>query len=873
MVATLLATASPGSVAQVEQDRAGAHDNEPLEEIVVVATRFESHLMKTPVAVTAVTQDALTQHGIINVGGIAEMVPNMQMGLSTTDSGVQASIRGVTSTNFTEIGDPSVSVHVDGFYSARPQGSLALMFDVDRVEALRGPQGTLFGRNSPGGTVNIITAKADTEASYGNVQLELGNYNRRLFQGVGNMAISDTLALRAAVMHHTRDGYIDQRVDQLDRHIPSQGIIADGIPDVDQRYAGEVDGSDAYYNADEWGARLSLRWQLADSLNWDLSYDHYRNRGAGAVQLKDCNMAAGTRFACTGDDWEAAINVNGNLNMDIGSIRSALSWEIDDNTSLYWRVGYQITDREQRTDGDAGLHLPDEMVDVSVPVVAWAEWGNWLHNSWSMWSPKMESKNLVSELQLSQEFDSFRYVAGAFYMDENSDSEASLDYEMHAPFGFPYFDYYDQPNRSVKSKALFAQGDFAIADRWTMTVGGRYTWDEKSDKDGRSYIGPWDGIAWTDEGMTGFYYNGLHIPVDGQIPHNGLNLTREMGPEAGPGYLADFGIVPSINDYEAKWNEFTWRLGVQYDVSEDTMFYGSVATGYKAGGFGDQVDRCGGGTCEDGSTQQYTNLEYDPEEVISYEFGYRGRLLDGRMNVGATLFFSDYTDMQFTGMHAIGRTDDPCTWAIGCELTQAWSTENIGQSEIYGLELEFNYSPWDNGHLAGYVSWLHTEIVDYRTYSEASWMCSSREEFGAVPCVDPYEGDEIELRGRRLYDVTGNQLPFSPEYSAMVSYSHDIPLSNGYSLQPWISVRWQDDMYFTPRNLDNAVIGDYQEAHTTLDASLRFSSPDDKRLLEFYGSNLTDEFIKNWMGNDQANFVQASFNPPRQYGLRARFNF
>lgn len=862
---------------QVGAQSDSGNELQTLEEVVVTATKRETDVMKTPVAVTAVTQDSLTQKGITNVSGIAQMVPNMQMGTSSTDSGVQASIRGVTSTNFTEIGDPSVSVHIDGYYSARPQGSLALMFDLEQVEALRGPQGTLFGRNSPGGTINIITAKADTSDSYGSVQAELGNYNKRLVQAVGNVAVSDTLAIRASMMGHKRDGYVEQSGDFLERHIPEQGLIADGIPDVDQRYARDVGAEDAYYNANEWGGRVSLHWAPVESVRWDLAYEHYTNDSAGSIQMQDCEMAEGTRFDCSqtkgGDQWSANINVPGVLEMDIDSLRSTLSFDVSDNTTIDWRLGYQITDRVQITDGDAGNHILDEQVDVSVPVAAWAEYGTWLHDSWSMWTPESTSKNLVTELQIQQEFDSVRYVAGVFHMDENSKTQSALDYEMHAPFGYPFFSYYDQPDRNVESSAVFAQGDFTFADDWTLTVGGRYSWDKKFDVGGRSYEGPWDGIAWTDEGRTGFYYNGEHTPIDGEIPHQGYDLTRNMGPEAGPAYLANYGIEPSINDYEKSWEKFTYRLGLQYDIDDDAMVFASLSTGYKAGGFGDRVDRCGGGTCVDGTTEQYTYLDYDPEEVTNLEFGYKGSLLEDRLNLGATFFFMDYSDMQFTGSHAIGQQQSDCDWGVGCELTQAWKTENIGRSEIYGLEFEYDYIPWQNGRLNGYFSWLHTEVKEYNTYDESTWMCGSREEFGAEACVEPYAGDELELRGRRLYDVTGNQLPMSPEFSLSVNYSHSFNFDSGYSLVPWVSVRWQDDMYFTVRNLDNANIGDYQEAYTSVDANLRFSAPDAQWYVEAYGSNLTDNSVKSWMGNDQSDYVLASYNPPRQYGLRMKYNF
>ena len=149
--ACLLACAASATMAQ-EGTADNSKDNakNELPTVVVNATRVSTSLLKTPVAVTAITQEALSREGIHDVRGLSGAVPNLQIS-SGADSGIQINIRGVGSTNFTEIGDPAVGLHVGGLYSPRPQGALALMFDLEQVEVLRGPQGTLFGRNSTGG--------------------------------------------------------------------------------------------------------------------------------------------------------------------------------------------------------------------------------------------------------------------------------------------------------------------------------------------------------------------------------------------------------------------------------------------------------------------------------------------------------------------------------------------------------------------------------------------------------------------------------------------------------------------------------------------------------------------------------------------------
>ena len=131
--------------------------------------------METPVAITALTEAELKKM-VNNIKDIANLVPSLDISTATDQSAPVISMRGVRSTNLTELGDPAVGVHLDGIYSPRMQGALALMYDIDRVEALRGPQGTLFGRNSTVGSINVISAKPEFENQYGQLNIEAGKF-------------------------------------------------------------------------------------------------------------------------------------------------------------------------------------------------------------------------------------------------------------------------------------------------------------------------------------------------------------------------------------------------------------------------------------------------------------------------------------------------------------------------------------------------------------------------------------------------------------------------------------------------------------------------------------------------------------------------
>ena len=233
-----------------------AQDGElTIEEVIVTATRVETNLMTTSIAVSAFDQDTLNKNGVRDIRDASDLVPNFDVTFSPVDSGVQLTMRGINSNNFTELGDPSVAFHVDGVYSPRPQGATALMFDLERLEVMRGPQGTLFGRNSAAGSVNVIPAKPSQEGVFGTLGAEMGNRNQVAVLGTLNLPVTDTIALRANFFAEQRDGYAHQDSGTKDLNgIGNQG--PDGIPDMDQRWNHSVGDSERYGNANRWAVRL-----------------------------------------------------------------------------------------------------------------------------------------------------------------------------------------------------------------------------------------------------------------------------------------------------------------------------------------------------------------------------------------------------------------------------------------------------------------------------------------------------------------------------------------------------------------------------------------------------------------------------------------
>lgn len=823
-----------------------------LEEIVVTATKRTTNLMDTPLAVSAMNQGELQRQGIKSARDLAGRLPNIQLAAGS-DSGTATTIRGVTSTDFTEVGESAVSYHIDGAYSPRPQGALALMYDLEQVEVLRGPQGTLFGMNSLGGSINIIPAKPVFDETFGSVEAEIGNYNSRQVRAMVNLPINDELALRATFMADQRDGFMNQDMDLTDLASPHNGIEVDGIPDVDQRRNHAVSSKDYYNNADQWGARAILKWTPSDDLTILGTLEHYADNGAGSLSHVDCDQAAGTVNACDHPLRYAKINVPGKKDLDIDDARLHVNYAINDSMDLDYRASFQDMTRSQISDADGGAHPADEWSDIGEAQTAAAELTGYypIHDeSWETVSSRYRTTS--HELQIKSSDDSkLQYVAGLFYLHETK--KIRYDMEMLAiktyyenedhplgfnPDGLPDSWVFDQNRRTTESKAAFVQFDYRIQEDINLTFGARHTQDRKTDEGGMTHAFWWGNEGW---------YAGQHTPT-------GIRAHQSNDLQFGMGNTAPLGTVLPVygpNNVTKDWSQNTYRLGAQYFIDDDQMLFGSVATGYKMGGMYEEQDTCSNGCLE--------LLSYDPEYVKTYEIGYKGTLLDDKLRLSVTAFYSDYTDMQHTGEKQVGVNENPDSPNFG-EPVNAWTTDNLRASEIKGLELEFDFIPWDNGRLSGFAAVLDSQIVGEGDYNDG-YACAERTIYGQTACNEGSYGS-----------LQGNELPFAPGLSMTLNYEHSISFENGATLKPYVSVRWQDDMWLDVTNYDGQHLSQKQESYTKIDASLRFEPSDGQYYVELRGANLTDKDTKNFFGFNRG-VVKGSYDAPRQYMLRVGYNF
>lgn len=665
-----------------------------LEEVVVTAQKRAENLQSVPLAVTAVTGDELRRQGVVDVLALENIAPSVQV--STGPLGPQINVRGITSTNSTEVGDPAVAFHVDGVYVGRPRSLSGTFFDVERIEVLRGPQGTLYGRNATAGSVNLVTKKP-TQNFEGSAAVEAGNYDLIGTSAALNVPVSSQLAVRGAFQTYKHDGYTNN--------------------------APAADANDDDIRA----GRVHLSWNPSDSVSILVSGDALRNSRIGGQTRP---------LPIVGDAHTFPIdNTAGNPSNEQRQEGASLTFNWDSAPGTLTYIGAYRTDELD----SAG---PSATSPVSVAIA-------------------LEQQQQSHELRMAGETSSFKWLVGAYYYDENQTVNVAV------PAGPNVLGFIQDPVKA-ESLAAFTQETYSITPELRLTAGIRYSKDKKSR-------------------LGGVYLNQMLIS---------------------PNIAAD------------EWSKASYRLALDWDLTPDSLLYGTVTTGYKAGGYMDGVPP----------------NSYGPENLTAFEFGSKNRLADDRLQLNLSAYYYDYKDYQVT---YLGRLfpNDPNSPNVS-------RTTNAKQAENYGAELELLFAATTQDRLNLSVSWLHARYEDLRL------------EFP-------------DLYGRS--DYSGNRLAGSPELSVNAGYEHTWLLGVAGNLTARAQVQYASDKDLDYRNFSLT----RQDAYTTMNANLIYTTSDERWTVELWGRNLGDEeyLVSATPNTDDVTAGVGVLGVPRTYGVRLSAQF
>lgn len=735
--ATWLCLVTTSSVAMTGLTTTGAWAQsaaEPivLEEIVVTAQKRLETAQEVPIAITAFNADMLESRGVSGPQDLQHTTPGIVFSDSPTGVGL-VTVRGVggaASRGSSPGRNPAVPVHVNGVYLQSPAVMLQDFLDIDRVEILRGPQGTLYGRNAVGGSINVITKKP-TDTTEGEIGIGVGNYDLRRVQGVLSGPLTDRLRGRIAFSVQDRDGYVENIDDP---------------------------GDDKLLNANSSNLRGTLEYDLTDDILISVagfSYDQngsshtIRPRTLPAVDFTTPSMynlvPASYKPISFSDSRKVQHDTRGDGFDKTSGLTADVAWNLDEVT-LRSITGYFDMKTGNTYDAD-GIDLP------TVKSVGYF---------------RSTYETFSQELQLASDpARSLRWLFGGYYYHEDSASEIFVDASKTI---VPYVVDFKRPN-TVKSESLaaFGQIDYSVTEDFNLTAGLRYT-------------------------------------------HDSMDVVR-----SGAFYLMGAPVFSFSNlPASESWSKVTWKLGANYDLTDNAMAYASYSRGYKSGGF----------------NLQDTNPAFSPEILDAYEVGLKSQLANKRLQLNGAFFYYDYSDKQESKADATGFS----------------VFENAGAATLYGAEIELLARVTAALTVDGSVSYLHSKYDEYKT-------------------ADP------ENLAAGVQDLAGNKLTEAPKWQVHLGAQYEVPLEQKRgTLTARFDYSYTADKYVRAFNLPSDRLKSYGRSN----ARLWWENDGRDWTVEIYVDNIENNDVVNSF-SETSPFAGNShievFLPPRTYGLKVNHRF
>jgi iron complex outermembrane receptor protein len=717
-----------------------------LEEITVTARKREESLQDVGISVSALSETEIQRQFARDIQDLANIAPNLIIDDTGQGPGGTAAIfiRGVGMADLEKNFDPAVGVSLDGVFIGSSAGALMRSIDLARVEVLRGPQGTLFGRNTVGGLINLERTQPTGELG-GRFRAGVENYDTYYLDGIFNFALTDNLAVKlTAALRDQGEGYYDNVTfgrDQGRQDYTNLGANFLWTPtdnvELEYTYNREELEQDtpALVNATRPDQVFCTAYgYCSPSLDTTITGDRLDVAGGGgappAAPSLDLNIT-------TVDQIRPAFM---DAFFDTETHILEARWDINDALSFDYLYGRWESDEDSLQDWDG---TPELLYHTQRP-------GEWEQDSHEM---RLTWDNAGA----------FTAVAGLFYWDSEYESR------MRSYIGFAVpglvLDIPQTTNQTTESIAAFFEADYRFADRWTLTLGGRYTEDEK----------------------TSAQFGEVNTLAQGRTEH------------------------PS-----EKWDEFTPRVGLKYNYSDEVMFFATYSVGYRAGGFNGRV-----------ASLEEAIQPYDPETVDNYELGVKSELFDNRLRLNATIFSMEYQDKQEELQLPSDQTD----------TGQKTVVINPSSATIEGIEFDVQAYLSQNLSLRANLGYLDSSYDDF-VYT------------------DP-EGSVV--------DLSNLEFRRAPEWTGTLDATYEWSMGGG---DAWVrgSYRYIDEHFTTATNNPETA----NDSQGLVDASVNYAIGG----LQFslFGRNLTDEDTYTHGYEVAGLWSYAATRRPRTYGFEVVYN-
>lgn len=727
-----------------------------LDELIVTAQKKSESVQDIPIAIAAFSDDQLNAMGVTQSGELGQYVPGLEIGNSSGEgSQLLLFLRGAGLNDLNTNNAGPVGLYSDEVYVSSPALSPFQLFDAERVEVLKGPQGTIYGRNTTGGAVKFITKKPTRETRVSG-RWRFSNHAKTVLEGAVSGAVSETVSARLAVAKTDSDGYGRNLID---------GSTVNGSDNTAYRALVAIEPNE------KTRILVNVHGAKVDSPNSSFSplgtLDPVTGETCNDQRISNNECVDRLGYRAPDNELDGNYNGIGRINLDSVGGYVQLDYDVTDDITFTSVTSYDDLERS----------LPEE-ADGSPGSLLQTEFG-------------VDSQTFSQEFRLAGATDRSDWLAGVFYLDEKLVQDQTIDLfrsfraltggladPQGTTIGAPILFARSVNEQNLETTAAYAQANYRINDLWSFTVGGRYT----------------------DETRT---FN--------------ANAVLEEPETFGPNPVE----VYNFPDLETSSSKFSYRLGAEYRPNYTTLVYGSVASGFKSGGFN------GGFLNLDPEVARRQLEAFAPEFVTAYEVGVKADFFNSKMRLNASVFLNDFKDLQvFT--------------QVNNGTLPVLVLDNASNAQSSGIELDFS---------AILMPGLSANL-------NASFIKSELENF------------VVESTGQ---DFSGNRLAQTPETSISGHLNYEYSLPNGGYVTAQGGFAYKDDLFFSTEN--NPLVG--QDAYTIMSTRVAYTNPSELWTLAFFVNNLTDErYLTNVsdIRDITASYVR-TFGTPRTYGLELSVDF
>jgi len=906
IVSSILAAAAQNiSFAQTASD---AEAEEDLPEVIVTVQRYSQSLQDVAATVQSFDGAELEKLGVnTDFRNLQAVVPGLN--IANQEGKLEIFLRGIGSTDSDFSSDPSVATHYNGVYLPRPRSIGPMFFDTQRVEINKGPQGTLRGRNATGGSINIISNQPSFDGFAANTTVGLGSYDSRFIEAALNAPLSETFAARVAVYSESHDSYYSNAY--------GSGVAAPGSQDDT---AGRV--TLLWQPLEAFSANVVL---------WKSSQDGSGEPGAFSGR----SLGKGYDIDDLADPWNQWFRTTGEVNNDLEGAMATVTYDFSSFSVQYIGSYNQMEfyNRNASREWQLGMNFPGS--ELEAYYTANTGNANPARLNWNdTFFQAEDSESRTHELRLfSDDSGKLRWSTGAFLFKEdfsyvswdvgNGFFGASDWFQPGTTSGWQNgLGGENRGNGSeVESTAFYLDGTFSVTERFRVLAGARYTEDEKTANEfNAQYQFVFENsllqeFGITDPSQISINGNGFRLRAPGARTLNdpvvcseftfaGLQCEGGVSPAAGVAGGLDF-FFDGVESFGAgdNWDDFfrecnasgrcyavirsdfpggartsrykghftDWRGGVEFDITDDFLLYGTVTTGHRAGGINRPITLANGTVlARDWQPEKLTNFEVGLKNIVTV-FGHEAR-------ISGAAFYYDYKDKVVQNLVAVPvpRPDAPNA------VTNLVFSDNSADANIIGLELDGAMNLPAGFNLGWNLSYLDSEFTDSALYDDRSAMVVS---------------------------IDGNQLPQTSKYNANLRLGQTLGLNWGsVTSADWtLNLLWRSKFYLTPFNskgyaldangnqievplasltpnlndaltpsggsVDGRFFSDEVDAVALLNLNAGVNFGDEGRFrIDGYVANLTDEAYSG------KGFINSSvnirfLNSPRTWGVRMHASF